>query len=160
MGIHRQQLQNTGGEFTETATQTQWYSRVHIYSYVIQHNSPQVLEHGTHVHVQDNMCAHLDLCNSYVLEGIAQVQFCTTQNLVHICLNMYVYKWRPSWNTKHQNLISHSMTAPLPVLSPSSILLPHVSALPLPKEISLLYFFKNCVCLKLHSSGNVCTAKS
>jgi len=38
---------------------------------------------------------------------------------------------------KHQNLIGHSMTAPLPVLSPSSILLPHVSALPLPKEKSL-----------------------
>ena len=99
MRIQRQQLQNTGGEFTETATQTQWYSRVHICSYVIQHHSPQVLQHGTFVHVQDNMRAHPDLCNSYILEGIAQVQFFTTQNLVYICLNMYVYKSGPSWNS-------------------------------------------------------------
>jgi hypothetical protein len=67
MGIHRQQLQNTGGEFTKTTTQTQWYSRVHIYSYVKQDHSPQVLEHGTHVDAQDNIQAHPDLCNSYVL---------------------------------------------------------------------------------------------
>jgi hypothetical protein len=96
MGIHRQQLQNTGGEFTETATQTQWYSRVHIYSYVKQDHSPQVPEHRTHVLVQDNMWAHHDLCNSYVLEGIAQVQFCTTHNLLNIWLNMYAYKWGPN----------------------------------------------------------------
>lgn len=66
MGIHRQQLQNAGDEFTETANQTQWYSRAHIYSYVKQDHS-QVLEHGTHVQVRDNIQAHPDLCNSYIL---------------------------------------------------------------------------------------------
>ena len=67
MGIHRQQQQNTRGEFTETATQTHWYSRAHIYGYVKQDHSPQVLEHGTLVHVQDNIQAHPNLCNSYIL---------------------------------------------------------------------------------------------
>lgn len=158
MGIHRQQLHNTGSDFPETATQTQRYLRVHIYGYVKQDHSPQVLEHARQHTGTPWLMQQLHSVRYSTSPILHNTEF-STHMVKYVCIQMGgpVEIQTP----KHQSLISHSTTAPLLVLSPSSTLLPHVSALPLPKEKSFFfYFFKNHIYLKLHTSGNVCMAKS
>lgn len=52
----------------------------------------------------------LDLCSSYVLEGLVQIKFCTSQNWVCIWSTICVYTSESSWSSSSNSLepISHS----------------------------------------------------
>jgi hypothetical protein len=103
-----------------------------------------------------------DLCNSYVLEGLGQVEFCASQKWVYIrSTTMYLHGSPAEIQTPaHWNLISCSTTAPPPVVSPSSILRPpssHCAFIPARKNsmrfknvISIVIFL--CYFLKLTKS--------
>ena len=116
----------------------------------------------------------LNLHNIYGLEGL------TRSNSAQVTIEcMYgqlsVYRqWSPAEieTQTHWNLIAHGMIVPLPVISPSNILQPPFSQcafIPTRKNLACvvknviislsLYFFKNCVSLKLHNSGSVSSSK-
>ena len=57
-----------------------------------------------------------------VPEGWAQVEFCASRSGIYVWSAMYVYARESSLNATRWILIGRSMTAPPPVLSPSSIL--------------------------------------
>ena len=66
------------------------------------------------------------LCNSYLPESPAQVEFCANRICVHIWSCIYKgfqFKYRLQHSETCWNLIGRSMIAPTPVLSPSSIFL-------------------------------------
>jgi hypothetical protein len=65
------------------------------------------------------------LDNSYILEGPAQVEFCSIRDRVYVCqlytVRVYTkeFAWDPS--STHWTMIGLNMTAPSPLLSSSSV---------------------------------------
>ena len=86
------------------------------------------------------------LCNCYVLDGPAQVEFCNNQNWTYVCVCVCVCVWEreSAWIRikTHWNMRGRSTTTPLPVLSPNSILPPPSS------RRAFISARKNSACLK------------
>ena len=78
-----------------------------------------------------------------VPEGWAQVEFCASRSGIYVWSAMYVYARESSLNATRWILIGRSMTAPPPMLSPSSILPApsHHAFIPLKKKFGAR--FKN-----------------
>lgn len=110
------------------------------------------------------------LHNSYVPDGPAKVKsFASCSWCAQGQVHMYMQASPVEIKARtHWNLISHSMTTPLPVLWPSSMLLPslsHCAFIPATVQLKQFLFdflFRLCVCLcnckslKLRKAGRVC----
>jgi hypothetical protein len=94
------------------------------------------------------------VCNSYTAKGPAPSRICASRNPVHVSPLMYVYK-----HQRTGTCLARSVTAPCPVLSPSSSLPPPSSPcalIPTRRNtarfknviVFVFYALKNCVSLK------------
>ena len=105
--------------------------------------------------------------SSHVLEGLTQVEFCASRSgIIHVVKCVYLHDSPNEIQTPTRHiLVGRRMTAPPPLLSPSSILPPpsQWALIPVQKNsarlakvfFSLFYFFRKLLSLKLRKSGSV-----
>lgn len=101
-----------------------------------------------------------DLHSRCVWKGLAPVEFCASYNWVYVLSNFYVYiqgSPNETHTSTHSNLISCGMTTLLPLLSPSSILVPplsHYAFIPARKNLAhishRLFIFSSTMCSHAH----------